>query len=665
VGMKKIFGIMLFVSVNTWAQDADTLRTIYLSEVMVQSNLQQEDTLQNFFRANKSATTEDILSRLQGIYLIRRGSFGQEPMIRGMTGGQINLTIDGMKMFGACTDKMDPVSIYVEPQNLRSIDVSAGSNGARLGSTVGGTVDMKLAEPQFSSIPLFGKAGVGFQSAANALNGFINLNYAHGRSAYYSSLNYRTASNYRAGGGEIIQYSQYNKLNFSFAGKWQMGRDTLQASFLADDGWDIGFPALPMDVGFAKARIVSVTHNRYRAHRTVEHLLTKIYYNSIHHSMDDSQRQDVVMHMDMPGFSSTAGIFTEGELHHFNKHRLSFRTDFYYNHVLAEMTMYPSDDQPMYMQTWPSSGRAVLGLYVNDEYTLNPETRISLNGRIDAVKSLIEEGFGMDQLEVFYPDITSAYGKMVKSFNLKVNRLFGNSFIADAAIGYGERIPTLGEMFGFYLFNRMDGYDYVGNPYLKTESNLSGELTLNYYHHKFQFAVSGFYNHLPDYIYSKIQPELSPMTPGVNGVKIYSNISYATIHGGEASVLYNLAKSLQLITAWKYTRGQDFERVPLPMMPALQATTTVRYSLKRFSIQLENETAFSQEKISPYFGEDYSTGYSIMNLRASYEMNFLTKRLEFNVGAENIFDKKYHNHLDWGNIPRLVRNIIASLTFSF
>src|SRR5690606_18392661 len=123
---KLFFSIALtLVLVQSNAQDyhlaLDTLPTKLLSEVFIQTTRDESDTLQNFFRANKSATTEDILSRLPGVFLIRRGSFGQEPMLRGMTGGQINVTLDGMKMFGACTDKMDPVTIYVEPQNLKSM----------------------------------------------------------------------------------------------------------------------------------------------------------------------------------------------------------------------------------------------------------------------------------------------------------------------------------------------------------------------------------------------------------------------------------------------------------------------------------------------------------------------------------------------------------------
>lgn len=663
--MKRVIGLLLLITGNAWAQESDTMRTIILSEVLVRSTLQQDDTLQNFFRANKSATTEEILSRLQSVYLIRRGSFGQEPVIRGMSAGQINLTIDGMKMFGACTDKMDPISIYVEPQNLKSIEVTAGADGSKMGSTVGGTVDMKLAQPLFLKQQFSGRASVGYQSAAQAFNSFLNLNYAKKRSAYNASINYRTANDYRAGGGEIIQYSQYNKVNFSAAGKWKAGQDTLQANVLIDDGWDIGFPALPMDVGYAKARIASVSFDRFRAHETLQHLTTRLYYNTIHHSMDDTHRENVEMHMDMPGTSSTFGIFAEGELHPFKKHSLSFRTDAYYNSVLAEMTMYPSGEQAMYMQTWPASGRGVLGFYLNDQITFNRKTKLFVNGRADLAQTHLKDGFGKDQLEVFYPEVSNTYDKIVKSFNVKLNRMIGNSLIVDVEAGYGERIASLSEMFGFYLFNRADGFDYVGNPDLKSEKNWTSEVTLNYYRSKFQVTASAFYNYLPDYIFSKIAPELSPMTPGANGVKVYENIPHATIAGGEASVLYAISNSFQLISAWKYTRGQDFQNVPLPMIPPLQAITTLRYSKSKYSLQFENESSFSQDNICPYYGEDYTPGYSIMNFRMFYSIHVSRKRLDLNAGIENIFDVNYHNHLDWGNISRPGRNILASLIYSF
>ncbi|MDZ7648359.1 MAG: hypothetical protein U5K54_14885 [Cytophagales bacterium] len=79
--------------------------------------------------------------------------------------------------------------------------------------------------------------------------------------------------------------------------------------------------------------------------------------------MDDTHRENVEIHMDMPGTSPTVGWrFVEGTFHPAGKHTLSFRTDYYHNQVLAEMTMYPEGASSMYMQTWPASGRSVAGI---------------------------------------------------------------------------------------------------------------------------------------------------------------------------------------------------------------------------------------------------------------------------------------------------------------
>ena len=663
--MRLICCLLIFVVVGARAQSADTLRTFYLSEVVVKSAIQEGDTLQNFFRANKSATTEDILSRLQGVYLIRRGNYGQEPMLRGMTGGQINLTIDGMKMFGACTDKMDPVSIYIEPQNLKSIQATLGSEGSKLGTTVGGSVDMQLAQARLSSKPISGRAGFGYQSAWNGFNSYANANYAQQKSAYYVSLNYRKADDYRAGGGEEIPYSQYEKINLSANGKWAVGQDTLKASALLDDGYNIGFPALPMDVGSAKARIYSIGYQRFRLHERIQNLNAKIYLNLVFHAMDDSHRKNVAMHMDMPGTSTTAGGFVEGNFHLSGKHTLSFRTDYFNNQVLAEMIMYPEGASSMYMQTWPASGRSDIGFYLNDVYKINQGTQLLINSRVDWATKTLKEGFGMDQLEVFYPNIQSVNQHIVGAVNLKLKQLIKSNWIAELHAGYGERLPTLSETFGFYLFNRYDGYDYIGQPDLVPEKNWSTDLTLNYFTNRVQVTATGFYNYLSDYIFSSIHPELSVMTPGAHGVKIYENIPSATMVGGEVSVLTNFSKNFQFITAAKYTHGRDFEGTPLPLIPPLTINTTLRYSVKHFNVQFENESASLQKNINAAFGEDKTAGYSIFNLRSGYKINWNKKQLLVNAGIENLLDKKYHTHLDWGNLPRPGRNINVTIEFVF
>jgi len=37
----------------------------------------------------------------------------------------------------------------------------------------------------------------------------------------------------------------------------------------------------------------------------------------------------------------------------------------------------------------------------------------------------------------------------------------------------------------------------------------------------------------------------------------------------------------------------------------------------------------------------------------------------FQLGAENLFNSYYSTYADWGNIPRMGRNIFTALKFNF
>jgi iron complex outermembrane receptor protein len=639
----------------------DSLQVFLLSEVTIQAS-SEADTLQNFVRANKSATTEDILSRLQGMYLIRRGSYGQEPMIHGMSSGQLNVTIDGMKMFGACTDKMDPVTIYIEPQNLSAINVMQGSVGSKMGSTVGGSIDMQLAQPRFSSKRFSGQAGVGYQGVSRGLNTYANGNYATGKSAYNFSVNYRHAQNYKSGDGNDVNYTQYEKVNLSGGAKWSIGQDTLYANVLIDDGWNIGFAALPMDVGFAKARIYALTYQRVRCHGLVASFQVKAYHNSIFHEMDDTNRPDVAMHMDMPGESKTSGLFVEGKSRRMGRHLLSFRGDFYNNNVLAEMTMYPDGEAPMYMQTWPSSSRSDAGLYVEDTYSVASLTKIKMSARADVAYTLLHEGTGKDQWEVFGLEESSST-LVTMSFNVNFQQRIGHSLLAELHAGYGERTPTLSETFGFYLFNQSDGYDYIGNPKLGAEKSWAGDMTLSWFTNSLQLNVMGYYKYLPDYIYASTDEALIPMTPGANGVKVFNNIPSAVFYGTDFNILANLTPKLQLMNVIKVTYAKDNNSAPLPLIPPMTTITTLQYRVKQWSFQGECEAALKQNRFNESFGEDETPAYAIANVRVQY--TFEKKNISVNGGVENLFNKLYHAHLDWANIPRPGRNVYAALTYRF
>ena len=642
---------------------ADTSKLFELREIVIVRNAEKNDALANFYKANRSATTEEILSRAQSVQLIRRGNYGLEPSIRGCSAGQIAVTIDGMHITGACTDKMDPVTIYVEPQNLQSIDVTTGTNGAMYGSSIGGSLNMKLAEPELNVTNV--SIGSGFQSAADAYNGTFSLNTGSDRFALLFNGVYRRSGNYRAGGGTEIPFSQYEKMNWSLATTFQISEaDVVNADVLFDDGWNIGFPALAMDVGSARARIYSLSYRYSESESFFKKFEAKVYGNNITHAMDDTRRPFVPIHMEMPGWSDTYGSFAEAQITLHEAHTTLLRADVTRTNVRAEMTMMPQHSAPMFMLTLPDARRWSAGLFVNDEWLISNHYSLTTNLRAEYLNTLVTSLFGQQQLSVFGYNTSGTIKNIITNGTVNLTRQLSDETDATLTLGYGERASTMNELFGFYLYNRFDGFDYIGNPEIQNEQSLQTELALRYHTDAVQIKATGFFNRIKNYLMGKPDVMISAMTVGAKGVKVYRNIPYAVISGGELTAVFHPTEMVDLISSIKYLRGEDDHSISLPLISPLKIVTSTRYRMNGLTLQTEIEYSSEQNKIRTEVGEQSTPSYSLANVRASYAMPVSSVSLVLNCGMENIFDLRYRDHLDWGGIPRAGRNMYVSATIS-
>jgi iron complex outermembrane recepter protein len=656
-----------FAQINEQAINSDSSRTVDLKEVRLftskKTALQQ---LVNFFRANNSSTIEDILSRLPEVSLVRRGSYGMEPSIRSFNGGQINVLVDGMRIHGACTDKMDPATIYIEPINLENLQVQTTSAGFMTGSSVGGTINMKMAEPDYlNNHTITGMISSGYQSAAKSWYESARLNYSSGRWAFRASGTYRNNDNYRSGGGKTISFSQFEKVNYSLSAKFKQSEYTyLKADLLADDGWNIGYPALPMDVGYAGARIASVSIHHDNKLKRLYKWQAKIYANKIRHYMDDTHRPLVPMHMDMPGFSNTYGIYAEGEIKINSKQKLLFRADGSSNLLNASMTMYQAGQLPMYMLTWPDNRKNQYGLSASWLLQIDSSLKIQVTGRTDLIRYQLVSQDAKDQVSIFgYP---SADRKdLLKNISTVVSKKISPKISTTASLSYSERMPTASELYGFYLFNSNDGFDYIGNPVLSIEKSIQGDVSALYDWGNNRIQLTYYYAKVFNFITGVTAPSVSAMTIGANGVKSFINIANATITGMEVSTVLKPASQIDIISTLRYTRGKDNHNDPLPSIAPLKNTSSFRYQLNKAFLQLEYEASVKQNRINLKTGEDKTNGYILLNARFGYNIHLFNKMVELQAGVENILDKNYHEHLDWGNISRPGRNIYALIKCAF
>ena len=624
----------------------------------------------------RAATIDEHLSELSSVSLIRRGSYAWEPVVNNMQTERVSTTIDGMKIFYACTDKMDPVTSYVESSNLKSILLNSGLNGnPQSTGGIGGSLDLKLNKAGFhASAPLYSiGATAGYETNGN-VQAYSVTGSASARAFYTNGgFSYRHARCYKEGGGRTVDFSQFQKINiFDNFGIRLARYDVLEGTVIYDRATDVGYPALNMDVSLAEAVITSLA---YRHTYTGEHLRTwenKVYYNHIKHVMDDTHRPDVEIHMDMPGRSKTAGLYSllTGQS---ERHQWQANIDLYYNRLFADMTMYPGGAAPMYMVTWADVGTLNTGVAFGDEVRLNAtgaRVRHSLNGSVKLSQQWqkINDKEGLNALSVFFPGMNDNYQQTTGriALNYAIN---AKDYEVVIGAGWGSRAPTVTEAYGYYLNNTFDQYDYIGNPRLKNESATelsaklrwmpSGRFNLSFDANAFLFS---------NYIIGQFEPRLSAMTVAAEGVKVYGNLSSASVLNASLTSQWHPLRALTAETTLSIARGTDNVGDPLPLIAPFSYSLRLLYSNSLFLLRGVLRGHARQTNYGAKYGETQTPAWTVVDITAETDLKWLTgKSIDstLRLGVENLFDHRYTTYSDWCGIPQKGRNIFISLTLDY
>jgi len=648
------------------------LSSIFLSDTVTTEKAQNLDEVVIVSEAGRGrkrsvkgqvASIDEHLSELRHVSLVRRGSYAWEPVVNNMQTERLSTTIDGMKIFYACTDKMDPVTSYVESGNLQSISLNSGLDGnPQATGNIGGSLDLKLRKAGFDNDPFHASA-----SAGHEWNGHVQVYGADAAlSSHRTYLNagafYRHADNYKVGGGDELQFSQFQKVNvFTNAGFRLAEKDMLEATFIFDRATDVGYPALNMDVAKAEGLITSLSYKHLFRKASWE---TKVYYNHITHEMDDTKRPDVAIHMDMPGKSWTAGVYSLLTTS-VKQHDLALNYDLYYNRLFADMTMYPGGAAPMYMVTWPDVGTLNTGVAITDNVRIARNQSLRLSAKLAWQQQRLNNEEGYHALKVFFPGMTDAYhqttGRIAANYQLSiVNYQFS------IGAGWGSRAPTVTEAYGYYLNNTFDQYDYIGNPSLKNESavELNGAVKFRIPNSEFQIGVDGNVFLFSNYIIGQFETRLSPMTVGAEGVKVYGNISHATIANASLTAEWQLTEQLHWNGKVSYSSGRDADGDPLPLISPVSWQTELQYQYQRLQAQAVVKGHTRQSNYGEKYGETPASEWVICNLSAQYQFGIRNSEFIIRFGIENLFDKQYATYADWNHIPQKGRNIYMNLTFA-
>ncbi|MDR3705122.1 MAG: TonB-dependent receptor [Paludibacteraceae bacterium] len=638
----------------------DTLKAFSLKEVTVTG----KTGLGSKNESKPLSSLDEYIDGQDNISLVKRGAYAWEPTINNMPTERISVTIDGMKIFCACTDKMDPVSSYVEIINLSKVDVNSGISGNPYASTsVGGSLDLKLNKAGFQEKKLDVNVNTGYETNGNYR--VVGGGVAYSSPTFYTnaSLFYRKSDNYYAGGNEEVNFSQFEKVNaFTNLGYRFLNNNIIEGTLIYDVSSNVGYPALTMDVKSAKGFISSLSYRKERFSHVFSTWETKVYYNTIDHVMDDTKRPNVTIHMDMPGSSRTNGFYStlQGKT---DGHVYLLNLDSYYNRSSADMTMYPKNGLSTFMYTWPDVRTFNSSVFLQDRYAIDKKNRVQLSSKVAFQRDGVQSDFGLNTLQIFYPDMDRFQNRLLWNVGADYYHLFKNVQLKLSG-AYGLRAPSASETYGYFLYNSFDGYDYLGNPHLKNESSLQGNFSLNVEKGGYKFTIESSYFYLYNYIIGKVDKSLYTMTIGANGVKKYQNIDHASIF----NVNVDLKKSFLRYFIWNnhalYSLGSDDQGNPLPLISPLTYSSALAYNRQRYNVEFKLQGAATQTRYDADYGEDETPAYLIFGASAGYKFRYWKLLSQVRVGVENILDKKYSTYSDWNNIPRKGRNLFINLVIN-
>lgn len=315
----------------------------------------------------------------------------------------------------------------------------------------------------------------------------------------------------------------------------------------------------------------------------------------------------------------------------------------------------------MFAYSWPWVTTAHASLSTTNTWEISDESELNFGGSLGINynhSKYVEFNW------IFYPGAPQEKTRFLPSLyaSYKFNL---SQFRFSLGTGYGHRAPSVSEAYGYYIYNSFDRYDYIGNPNLKNEISYETNASAGFNSGKWNIQAKVNYFYIQNYVIGRVLSLGSPMNYQSVGVKGYTSLDYAKLFNFSLNSSYHILDDLHWNGMLTYARGQDDKKGNLPFIRPLSYQTSLHFGYRNFGFQTSVHGDFEQLNYSPEYGEDQTPSYAIWNFSTDYHFKAQNKGITVQIGIENIFNKYYSTYADWGNIPRVGRNIFTSVKFNF
>ncbi len=637
-----------------------------ISEELIVTAGSQGRPFSALYSEERTRPVEDHLSAASGVHLVTRTNFARDPVVRGMRDHRLDVTLDGMRVTPACVDGMDPVTAYIETDNLQSIELNRGGmDELQMNGVPGGSVDFVMRRPELST-GWSGRSEIGFHTVSGQQVYQGSAGYGGEKWAVRSSGTYRNSGNLHAGGGLAITGSELEKGNLTTSVLFQPNEShQLTLRYIGDFAGRIGYPSLLMDTRRADAHIGGLRHLWRVNSGVLRKVETNLYLNRVAHWMDDYTRdvasREVMQNMYMPmyGETLTAGFSSEARLLS-GSHLLSVELEAYRLEAFGDMKMIHIDPDvsEMYLLNLGDLTDRRVSLSAGYRYFGFENWIIGWNGRIEQGFYRLRDERAVATFRAEYPGLVEVEPEQTGyRLGLELERNFSERFAAGLKLNEGTRLPGHMELYGYYVYQPLDGFFYHGNPGLGTERSSQAELYLSMEggESAWDGSLSVWVNRLNDFITGERVDAL---------FKRYENLGRALLTGFEADLRVQLSPGWRAEGSASWVVGEHIElEEPLPMIPPLQGQMSLQRRGERFGVQGRLRWAAAQNRIAAQNSLEAATDrYLLWDLFVRFAP---ADGVRLQAGVENLLNRFYTDHLNVNSMPGPGRNVHLSLSYSF
>jgi iron complex outermembrane receptor protein len=631
-------------------------------------------------RESSARDVGEALARTMGVAKLRKGGIANDVVLRGFQSKDLNVLVDGQRIYGACPNHMDPPAFHVDFDEVDRVEVGKGPFDMKNQGSLGGVLNVITRKP-----------GRGLHASANLSGGsyvFLNpsatASYGGKRVSLLGGYSYRLSEPYTDGSGKrFTEYGNYRPGDMSsdaFRVGTAWGRLSFapasnhlaQLSYTHQQADHVLYPYLLMDAVYDDTDRVNLGYSLENLSGVVKAINVQVYHTQVRHWMTDEFRTSSLntprpYSMGTSAKSRATGGRIEAGFKDLTLGVEAFSRGWDASTQMAGMgylTQYSIPDVTMNSA----------GLYAGYRWIVSDRLQVFLNGRVDGTQSSADSLKANTNLYYAYNSSRStattdinASGSAHATYSTPIGLEFG------AGLGRTVRNPDPAER---YFALQRAGYDWVGNPALVPSRNTGLDGSVSFRRQGLLISSNIYYYRVDDYVTVREAMKVN-LQPGIMNTEArsYTNVD-ARLAGSEFQAVYTVGRRVFLSGSLQQVRGRQNSRPDLNVysgnlaeMPPMTGRAGIRFDTGRVWAEVEGIAAGAQHRVDTDLREDATAGYGIGNLRAGVNV----RRIALRVGLNNVFNRKFHEHLSYQRDPfrsgvRVLepgRNLYVNLSYRY